>query len=536
MVTIKELKTKLAKKINQAPIEFKAVLGRADGTVIAGAFLAYVTLRNGNVITVHNDKVASKPYRKIILGYDSEYPDLLQVLRFDNVYDTRPEPNLPNHKDSHSWHGYDPVEISKEQILELLPRAAGGMVVRVYGGEIFVNNIYRMFNTNDIDMSAEIPGSGAEWVNAEVDDTGVVTFNHGSNFGSRELLDPSNRPSTASDKKLLYSVKMYAGLVDFIQTRTDTDIFDPRFVGIGSAGGGSSFPRYIFTTDPTVTDDIDAGYLQVDFWLNEVSGELFYLADNSAGAAVWIPLGSAAGSDVIFRIDGALVVTTDADVKWLITKNTHIESWYIYADDQGSASSIIADIHLNGTTIFTNQANRPTLAYNDGNGWAVSGTPDFVDFVAGDVLSLDLDQIATGSGRLRVIGLVDSSSAAPAQTFESVSLASDQSVTSIADLTGMSITKTLIDGVKYRWKFEFQGGKTSTGNLVVQITDVSNNSKQKLERSVTGAFADHAVLTWEETGTGASVTRKVRASCNVGSFNFDTASDQDIRFSVERCG
>ena len=99
-------------------------------------------------------------------------------------------------------------------------------------------------------------------------------------------------------------------------------------------------------------------------------------------------------------IDGALAVLSDV-IQFIITRPTTLHSIPIYCRDNGSASSTIVDIHLNGVTIFTTQANRPTLAYN-ATSYAVSGTPDVVDLVAGDILAVQIDQIATGAEGLSI--------------------------------------------------------------------------------------------------------------------------------------
>jgi hypothetical protein len=59
------------------------------------------------------------------------------------------------------------------------------------------------------------------------------------------------------------------------------------------------------------------------------------------------------------------------------------------------------DVHKNGTTIFTDQGNRPIFGNTDTTP-QVSGTPDVVDFVAGDVFTFDIDQIATDAGTLTI--------------------------------------------------------------------------------------------------------------------------------------
>lgn len=216
------------------PVEFKAVMGRADGQVKYSQNEVYVTLMNGSVITVYNERLPRIAFHKIIIGYDNVDPSLLQVLRFDNVYSTRPTAMITNHKESHAWYSHDPIDVYAQQFMPLLPRAISGLSVRVYGGEYKINTQFHILPTTDFDMSAEAPASGAEWVNAEIDSSGVITYNHGTNKAARELLLLEDIPVTSTTQKLLFSAKMYAGQSQFIQTRIDSDIFDPRFTGASS--------------------------------------------------------------------------------------------------------------------------------------------------------------------------------------------------------------------------------------------------------------------------------------------------------------
>lgn len=239
MSQISELRKEIDKSLEVKAIEFKAVMGRADGEVKVSQNEVYVTLMNGSVVTVYNDRLPRIAFRKIVIGYDDNDPSLLQVLRFDNVYSTRPTAMITNHKESHAWYSHDPIDVYAQQFLPLLPRAIGGLSVRVYGGEYKIDTQFHVMPTTDYDLSAEAPASGAEWVNVEIDSSGVVTYNHGSNKVSRELLLPEDIPTTVSTKKLLCSVKMYIGQSRFIQTRLDSDIFDPRFTGESSAVWGA---------------------------------------------------------------------------------------------------------------------------------------------------------------------------------------------------------------------------------------------------------------------------------------------------------
>jgi hypothetical protein len=58
-----------------------------------------------------------------------------------------------------------------------------------------------------------------------------------------------------------------------------------------------------------------------------------------------------------------------------------------------TGSSIIVDVNKNGTTIFTTQANRPTIAVSANDSGAK--TPDVTSLVAGDYITADIDQVGS---------------------------------------------------------------------------------------------------------------------------------------------
>ena len=131
-------------------------------------------------------------------------------------------------------------------------------------------------------------------------------------------------------------------------------------------------------------------------------------------------------------------------------------------------------------------------------------------------------------------GGVESQVGSSTTGFAITSLASDQSVSSLADLTGMSMTKTLASGDKYKWSFEFTGVKSSTGTLTVYITDGSNTVLQERYQAITDGYGQSMRVTFIETGAGSSVTRKVRAVCDTGSFNFDVGTGKSCDFTFEK--
>lgn len=60
-----------------------------------------------------------------------------------------------------------------------------------------------------------------------------------------------------------------------------------------------------------------------------------------------------------------------------------------------AGADLIVDVNKNGTTIFTTQANRPTIAA--GTQDDLSSTPDVVSIAEGNVLTIDIDQVGSST-------------------------------------------------------------------------------------------------------------------------------------------
>jgi hypothetical protein len=58
-----------------------------------------------------------------------------------------------------------------------------------------------------------------------------------------------------------------------------------------------------------------------------------------------------------------------------------------------TGASVIVDVNKNGTTLFTTQANRPTIA---ASAFAdTASVPDVVTVAAGDYITVDIDQVGS---------------------------------------------------------------------------------------------------------------------------------------------
>ena len=155
------------------------------------------------------------------------------------------------------------------------------------------------------------------------------------------------------------------------------------------------------TTDPTVDDDGTQGYCEGSHWLNVSTGKAFVCLDNATGAAVWNQLIS------FYRKEVAWSSEKDADLE--VAVGTHripilfagtptsitIKSIRAMVGTVPTGATIIVDIHKNGTTIFTTQGNRPTIAISANDSGEVTNM-NVTTLAKGDYLTMDIDQIGSG--------------------------------------------------------------------------------------------------------------------------------------------
>lgn len=66
-----------------------------------------------------------------------------------------------------------------------------------------------------------------------------------------------------------------------------------------------------------------------------------------------------------------------------------------HVDTAPVGASLIVDVNKNGVTLFTTQANRPTIA--DGANASTTTLPDITAVAAGDRITVDVDQIGVGT-------------------------------------------------------------------------------------------------------------------------------------------
>lgn len=112
--------------------------------------------------------------------------------------------------------------------------------------------------------------------------------------------------------------------------------------------------------------------------------------------------GSVVPYQLEFSAMGYYLIGTDIDGIQVIPWAGAIVGVHLSRAFAGSSGSTIVDVNKNGTTVYTTQANRPTIAYNDADKVVAATLPDVTSVAVGDRVTLDIDQTeAGGPGDLR---------------------------------------------------------------------------------------------------------------------------------------
>ena len=107
----------------------------------------------------------------------------------------------------------------------------------------------------------------------------------------------------------------------------------------------------------------------------------------------WVPV---SGGGVISNFTQQGVLATGTGVSKLpFTMNASIVSVLLAVDTSPTGAALIVDVNKNGTTIFTTQANRPTVPDADADGVGAEATPDVTSITAGEYLTVDIDQVGS---------------------------------------------------------------------------------------------------------------------------------------------
>jgi hypothetical protein len=123
-----------------------------------------------------------------------------------------------------------------------------------------------------------------------------------------------------------------------------------------------------------------------------------------------VDIGIADNQVVRFYISGTIAAATEQGGAWEAPADGVIRAVTAYVKTTGdTGDATLIDVNIAGTTIFTTQTNRPSIAYNDADGKASQTTIENSAFSAGELITVDVDGIPSGtsSTELTVVITVD---------------------------------------------------------------------------------------------------------------------------------
>ena len=357
----KDITRRFAKKQNEMPRQ-AGIMGGADGRlkVPGREGYVYVTIADKTLPVFCGNIVGFDIGTKVWVGYASVESTLYQVLsvRSDTPNgNTSTQFNGAYHAKRHEWlaknGGQDPLHVHLRAIsfMKIGTSPSGGMNVDLFGGWLDTGSAWIHVNRQDMDVSGHIPSTTgkAALVLITIASNGAVIQTKGDEFNIADI-GGSLLPYKPDDTIFVCgAVRVYYGQAAVQEMHTNTDFTDLRFAGINQG-----------------------------------------MANTSGGVFG-------------FAVDGALAVVDNATSPILITVDKTIPSWMGFIRDSGTSGSTILDAILYRVgdapvSIFDDGItdNRPVIAWDDADG-RVTATPLITDFLAGDVLEMNIEGIAVGS-------------------------------------------------------------------------------------------------------------------------------------------
>jgi hypothetical protein len=291
-------------------------------------------------------------------------------------------------------------------------------------------------------LSTDSPGTLADWkevqaigvVQSVAGQTGVVVLAKGDvGLGNVDNTSDANKPvSTAQQTALNLKADLASptftgtpalptGTTAVTQTAGDntTKLATTAFVAaLGALKANLASPTFTGTVAGITAAMVGAPALSVvttkgDLYAATGSGAVARLAvgangtvprANSANANGWETANSNQSKE--FGFTGTAVVQAGT-MRWYnrTGRTLNVVGCWVSANTAPTGAAILVDVNKNGTTIYTTQGNRPTVAIS-GNGGVLT-TPDITTIADGDYITADIDQIgSTVAGANLVVGVV----------------------------------------------------------------------------------------------------------------------------------
>jgi len=333
------------KKYQKVPETIDVIMGRQDGVVSVPGDNNAVYVRESQdslPFVVRNFRITPQAGLPVKVGEDPLMPGVQQVLTVSYYAATNLGTTIaytPAHATTHLLDGSDPVFVTDTQILPLLTYATSGFGIAINPGWITVGGKPVKVSYTTLNLANYVPVVvSAKYVLIRSDASGSVSIQEGPIAPTLSDLSIADyAPSCEAGYVPLAFVRLYYGQTALSKVTDSPDVVPVVFGG----GLDSNTERQVMAT---VSDTISVA-----------TGKLRF--PNHFGRTLTI--------DVI----------------------------YLDINTAPTGAAVIVDVNIDGTTIFTTQANRPQIAAS-----AYAGSSSDIDVTAwedGSYLTIDVDQVGS---------------------------------------------------------------------------------------------------------------------------------------------
>lgn len=98
-----------------------------------------------------------------------------------------------------------------------------------------------------------------------------------------------------------------------------------------------------------------------------------------------------------FTANGPYIVDTAVDGARIPDDVFTISAVRLHRADAGTSGSTTIDINVDGSTIYSTQGNRPSIAFNDGDNNVDATLPDTLEITTGQIITIDTDAVEAGT-------------------------------------------------------------------------------------------------------------------------------------------
>lgn len=193
-----------------------AYTGKLDGITVQSARpgMIWVRLVNGKELEVVNTLAPGRFNVHVKIGRNRSRPDVWQVIETREPWDTLSTGGaIPYHHEQHMFNKEDMLPVDRRQILQasVMVKDPENFIVRVVGDVRLTPNGNVKIYTQNVNVSAHVPSTGARYVSIESNNAGVLSVQAGTVFGAPGIATAANMPVPAAGKYTRAHILLFEG-------------------------------------------------------------------------------------------------------------------------------------------------------------------------------------------------------------------------------------------------------------------------------------------------------------------------------------